>query len=101
MKYQSIFKVIAVFCAIWLAGCAQTKFNLQENSDGAVATYDRAQPYFISGLGQQKNIDPGEICGGDDNIVRVETQTTFINGLLGAITFGIFTPQQARVYCRN
>ena len=84
-----------------LAGCTQTKFNIQENSDGAVATYDRAQHYFIYGVGQQKNIDPNEICGGEGKVTRTETQTTFINWFVGAITLGIYTPQQARVYCEG
>ncbi len=84
-----------------LAGCAQTKFNIRDNPDDAVATYNRAQHYFIGGIGQQKNIDPSEICGGVDKVVRTETQITFINGVANLITFGIWTPQQARVYCRN
>jgi len=26
-------------------------------------------------------------------------QQTFVNGLLGVVTFGIYTPREARVYC--
>ena len=33
------------------------------------------------------------------NIVKTETQQTFVNGLLGFITLGIYTPLEARVYC--
>ena len=93
-------KLIVLVTLVFLAGCAQTKFNIRSNADGTVPTYDRAQSYFISGLGQQKNIDPAEICGGADKVERVETQTTFINGLVAVVTVGIYTPQQARVYCR-
>ena len=53
----------------------------------------------INGLGQQKNLDPVAICGGVDKVKRVETQITFLNGLLSSLTFGIYTPFQARVYC--
>ena len=28
-----------------------------------------------------------------------QTQQTFVNGLLGFITLGIYTPLEARVYC--
>ena len=31
--------------------------------------------------------------------VKTETQQTFVNGLLGFITLGIYTPLEARVYC--
>ena len=34
-----------------------------------------------------------------ENIVKTETQQTFVNGLLGFITLGIYTPLEARVYC--
>ncbi len=92
-------KLSAVVLFVLISGCAQTKFNVQERDDSLVATYDSPQHYFISGLGQQKNIAPADLCGGADKVARVETQTTFVNGLVGFVTFGIYTPQQARVYC--
>ena len=39
------------------------------------------------------------ISGGAENAVKTETQQTFVNGLLGFITLGIYTPLEARVYC--
>ena len=30
-------------------------------------------------------------CGGAENVVKIETQQTFVNGLLGFITLGIYT----------
>ena len=38
-----------------------------------------------------------KICGGAENVVKTETQQTFVNGLLGFITLGIYTPLEARV----
>ena len=35
---------------------------------------------------------------GAENVVKTETQQTFVNGLLGFITLGIYTPPEARVY---
>ena len=37
--------------------------------------------------------------GGAENVVKTETQQTFVNGLLSFITLGIYTPLEARVYC--
>ena len=90
-----------VVASIALTGCARTKFHLQEDSGDAVETYNRGQPYFIHGIGQRKNIDAAAICGGADNVVRTETQWTFLNIVVGIITAGIYTPRQARVYCEN
>ena len=34
-------------------------------------------------------------------LTKTETQQTFVNGLLGFITLGIYTPLEARVYCSH
>ena len=44
-----------------------------------------------------KTVDAAKICGGAENVVKTETQQTFVNGLLGFITLGIYTPLEARV----
>ena len=55
--------------------------------------------FFVSGIGQKKTVDAAKICGGAENVVKTETQQTSVNGLLGFITLGIYTPLEARVYC--
>ena len=47
--------------------------------------------FFVSGIGQKKTVDAAKICGGAENVVKTETQQTFVNGLLGFITLGIYT----------
>ena len=42
-------------------------------------------------------VDAAKICGGAENVVKTETQQTFVNGLLGFITLGIYTPLER--YC--
>ena len=54
--------------------------------------------FFVSGIGAKKTVDAAKICGGAENVVKTETQQTFVNGLLGFITLGIYTPLEARVY---
>ena len=55
--------------------------------------------FFVSGIGQKKTVDAAKICGGAENVVKTETQQTFVNGLLGFITLKLYTPLEARVYC--
>ena len=55
--------------------------------------------FFVSGIGQKKTVDAAKICGGAENVVKAETQQTFVNGLLGFITLGIYAPLEACVYC--
>ena len=42
-------------------------------------------------MGRKKTVDAAKICGGAENVVKTETQQTFVNGLLGFITLGIYT----------
>ena len=80
-------------------GCAQQTFTVQ-NKPAAVAPKETiTHHFFVSGIGQKKTVDAAKICGGAENVVKTETQQTFVNGLLGFITLGIYTPLEARVYC--
>jgi len=87
----------AVF-ALLLTGCAQQTFVMKQNQTSAPKQVT-TQHFFVSGIGQKKTLDAAAICGSQDKVVRVETQQTFVNGLLGFVTFGIYTPREARVYC--
>ena len=40
-------------------------------------------------VGQKKTVDTAKICGGAENVVKTETQQTFVNGLLGFVTLFI------------
>ena len=62
------------------------------------ATYSKSQSFFVYGIGQTKTINAKEICG-QNGIAEVTTTQTFVNGLLGVVTFGIFTPRTVIVNC--
>ncbi|HIB1617231.1 TPA: Bor family protein [Salmonella enterica subsp. enterica serovar Muenchen] len=83
---------------LFLSGCAQQTFTMRPDP---VTTPQKTitHHFFISGLAQKKTVDAVAICGGEDKVLRTETQLTFLNGLLGFVTFGIYTPLEARVYC--
>lgn len=49
----------------------------------------------------EKTVDAAAICGGAGNVVKTETQQTFVNTLPGVVTPGIYTLLEARVYCAN
>ena len=42
-----------------------------------------------------------KICGGAENVVKTETQQTFVNGLLGFITLGIYAAQSVLCIAHN
>ena len=53
--------------------------------------------FFVSGIGQKKTVDAAKICGGAENVVKTETQQTFVNGLLGFITEALYSAGSACV----
>ena len=55
------------------------------------------KPAFIAGL-VPAQVDGSKYCQGR-RWARVETQHSFLNWVVGAVTFGIFTPMDIRVTC--
>ena len=77
------------YCAgpAYYRGCAQQTFTVQ-NKPAAVAPKETiTHHFFVSGIGQKKTVDAAKICGGAENVVKTETQQTFVNGLLGFYYF--------------
>ena len=91
--------LLATALALLITGCAQQTFTVQNKpASGSTKGKTITRHLFVSGIGQ-KAVDAAKICGGAENVVKTETQQTFVNGLLGFITLGIYTPLEARVYC--
>ena len=83
--------LLATVLALLITGCAQQTFTVQ-NKPAAVAPKETiTHHFFVSGIRQKKTVDAAKICGGAENVVKTETQQTFVNGLLGFITLGIYT----------
>jgi len=92
--------LMSILFAIIISGCATQTYLVNGNSKEAKPTYENSQAFWVEGVGQKKTIDAAKICGGTDNIIKVENKQTFVNGFLAVLTFGIYTPRTARVYCK-
>ncbi len=92
-------KLHLLSCLIVLTACATQTFKM--STGGGVESINQAQTFFIHGLGQEKTLDAAKVCGGQEKVIKVQSEMTFLNGLISTITFGIYTPRQARVYCSN
>ena len=76
---------------------AQQTFTVQ-NKPAAVAPKETiTHHFFVFWNWAEETVDAAKICGGAENVVKTETQQTFVNGLLGFITLGIYTPLEACV----
>ena len=89
----------AILLAVLLGGCATQRFDVNGPvGPNAQPSLETSQPFFISGIGQTATVDAAQVCGGANKVARIETETTFLDGLLSALV-GIYTPRTARVYC--
>ena len=72
--------------------------DIVQNKPAAVAPKETITHHFFVSDWARKTVDAAKICGGAENVVKTETQQTFVNGLLGFITLGIYTPLEARAH---
>ena len=71
--------LLATALALLITGCAQQTFTVQ-NKPAAVAPKETiTHHFFVSGIGQKKTVDAAKICSAE-NVVKTETQQTFVNG---------------------
>lgn len=92
-------KVVGILVLSFVLSSCATQSYVVNGGGGTEPTKEVMQPFFVSGLGQTQEMDAAAVCGGADKIAKVESHMSFIDGLLGTVTFGIYTPRQAKVYC--
>ena len=81
--------LLATALALLITGCTQQTFTIPKQTGSSSTKETITHHFFVSGIGQKKTVDAAKICGGAENVVKTETQQTFVNGLLGFITLGI------------
>lgn len=89
-------KKLALLAAFAVTACSNQVLELKPQSS-TEPSYDRFQHFFVGGLGQTQT-EKASICG-EGKITKVETETTFLNGLLSSVSYGIYNPRQIRIYC--
>ena len=57
------------------------------------------QNSFIYGIVPPSELSSKETCG--QGVAKVETERSFLNGLVGAITYSIYTPLHVTVTCAS
>ena len=97
-------KIVAVaLLAILTSGCATQNYLVSSSeapSTSVQPNAEKMQTFFVSGLGQEKEIDAAAVCQGQQNVASIQTKSNFINIVLGTISNGIYTPRQISVYCK-
>ncbi len=88
---KHFFTYFLVFCmTISLTSCYTYTFSVGEGSQTGVEVR-KMNHYLIYGLAPVGVSDPNELAGGAKDY-NVTIKHTFVDGLINAITFGIYTP---------
>ncbi len=78
------------------AGCYHAVIDTGRPASATVVTKSFA-PSFIYGLVPPAPLNVSQQC--TSGVAKVETMHTFVEGLVAAITWGIFTPMSMKVTC--
>lgn len=95
MKKLFVNLALVVGLSLFLTSCYTYTFTVGDGPQTGV-TVTQKNHYLLYGLAPISTSDPTEMARGSENY-EVTIQHTFVDGLLNAITWGIYTPTTTRV----
>lgn len=90
---------LAALVTLTATGCASQTAHLRPKQISAAHT--EKQAFFLGGIAQEKKVDAAQVCEGSQNVVKVESKQEASDVVFSVITFGIYTPRTAKVFCTN
>ena len=82
----------ATALALLITGCAQQMLYCSKQTGSSSTKGNHHPSFFCFWNWAEETVDAAKICGGAENVVKTETQQTFVNGLLWFYYLGIYTP---------
>jgi len=95
MKNRILNVGLALFLAVSLSSCYTYTFSVGSGAQTGVTVTEKNH-FVVYGLAPIKISDPVKMAGGATNYT-VTIQHTIIDGLINALTFGIYTPTTTTV----
>ena len=91
--------ILVISLALLSSGCLSVTVR-PEGGDKVKtkASWQQRQNFYLFGLVGESHIDAQRVCRGRD-IAQMQTQQSFVDGLLGLLTIGIYAPHTAKVWC--
>lgn len=93
-RFLSVF-LISVAIATMMSSCYSHKFTIGEGPKSGVVLEEKNN-FFLFGLIPGKVSDPQKMAG-DAKDYQVTEVHKFVDGFLGVLTFGIYTPYTTKV----
>jgi hypothetical protein len=90
--------VAVVLCVALVSGCATVTASVDGRRHSGSPTWTDRTWFLFGGFISDKHVDVREVCGGR-TAVQMQSQHTFVDGLISVLTFGILSPRTAKVWC--
>jgi hypothetical protein len=87
-----------ILIATLFSSCA-TQTNLLNDSYDSVLGESGTHGFWISGIGQTKNVNLDNACGQGYTASKTQTVFSAKNIFVGILTLGIYTPRDYSVFC--
>lgn len=81
------------------AGCYEHTFTIGRGAPTGPVVYEEWHNSWLGGLIGERNIDIDMLCPSGN--ATIHDEMTFLNGLVGTLTAGIYTPTVVTVRCDN
>jgi len=96
MNSTNFILILLVAGSLLFSGCYSAEITTDRTPSGQTIEKSWATG-FINGLAMvDSNIDASECSNG---VARVETKLSFLNQLVGGLTFGLYSPMTVKVTC--
>lgn len=104
MNYKTI---AAIGLVILLSGCAKNPVHSDGtqafafNKAAIVSSKEITSHFFFANVdfGMNDTIDLAAVCGGIENVVRVESRIGFWDSMYNYFTLTMYSPRTVTVYC--
>ncbi|TKB44633.1 Bor family protein [Thalassotalea mangrovi] len=92
-------KKFVFLVSIMLTGCSTITIQPEQTAKySSEPTYEESKHFFLWGIVGEHRVNVTEICGNRE-VIQMQSQQTFVEGVLGLITLGIYSPHSVKVWC--
>lgn len=88
-----------------ITSCSTQRFSFNTNSKREVPKtnphFSKSSDFLFWGIGQETILNPVEMCKDEGGIAFIETKLTLAQGLITAVSYGIFSPRTNNIYCNK
>ena len=80
-----------------VAGCYEHTYTMGAGAPSGPIVYEEGQDHWLGGLIGERTHDLSQVCPSGN--ATIHDEQTFLNGLVSALTVGIYTPTNLTIRC--